>query len=61
MKEKKEIIFKTDLVALLGPRPFDKLDAYDEYMSEKENERVEDAQVVETKSESVDKTNDEPN
>ncbi|MCB0737111.1 MAG: ATP-dependent zinc metalloprotease FtsH [Bacteroidetes bacterium] len=58
---KKEIIFKTDLVALLGPRPFDKLDAYDEYMSEKENERVEDAQVVETKSESVDKTNDEPN
>mgnify|MGYP000200149706 CR=1 FL=1 len=29
----KEIIFKTDLVALLGPRPFDKLDVYDEYMS----------------------------
>ncbi|MFY0674320.1 MAG: ATP-dependent zinc metalloprotease FtsH [Bacteroidia bacterium] len=29
----KEIIFKTDLVALLGPRPFDKLDVYDEYMA----------------------------
>ena len=29
----KEIIFKTDLVALLGPRPFEKLDVYDEYMA----------------------------
>lgn len=31
---KKEIIFKADLVALLGPRPFDKLDAYDEFMQD---------------------------
>ena len=34
----KEIIFKTDLVALLGPRPFDKLDAYDEYMNSNSSE-----------------------
>lgn len=36
----KEIIFKTDLVALLGPRPFDKLDAYDEYMNSTEEAKV---------------------
>ena len=44
---KKEIIFKTDLVALLGPRPFEKLDAYDEYMQKSDEKKEEgDATVV---------------
>lgn len=37
----KEIIFKTDLVALLGPRPFEKLDAYDEYMNSEQGKAPE--------------------
>jgi len=48
----KEIIFKTDLVALLGPRPFDKLDVYDEYMAN-------DEETSGTESEPVQETNTE--
>lgn len=48
----KEIIFKTDLVALLGPRPFDKLDVYDEYMAN-------DEETSSTESEPVQETNTE--
>lgn len=51
----KEIIFKTDLVALLGPRPFDKLDAYDEFMQEKVKEKT----PVKSEESSAEKTSDD--
>lgn len=43
----KEILFKTDLVALLGPRPFDKLDVYDEYISNEEKKDLEKEKLAE--------------
>ena len=39
----KEIIFKADLVSLLGARPFEKLDVYDEYMANEATEEKKDS------------------
>ena len=57
----REIIFKTDLVALLGPRPFDKLDVYDEYMqqSEKPKEVKPDEVEVVVENKKMDATTDD--
>jgi len=49
----KEIIFKTDLVALLGPRPFDKLDVYDEYMANGEKSDLANKERIENIAEEV--------